>query len=373
MRKSIPFLSCIMVFATLPAFAQDTIIDALPENPESGKCYAKCIEPDEYNEEQVRVMVSPAYKTLEIVPAEYETITETVVIKPAEKKYKYIPATYRTVYDTIITKEDYNDLDILPEEFRDDLENIEIKSAYGKWIAGEKDPDCPSINKEDCRIFHFKEFEAVYRDVPIKRLVKNQTTSKKLVEGKYTVIERQVEVTPGRTEEEIIPEVTKEVTRQVLAKDESTREIEVPAEYEEVAKQVMVKAGGMSVWREVPCTITEELEVLPILWNLGSAELTPAAKRIIDEKLYAAAQKKKNSIVEITSHTDARGSNESNQSLSERRAKSVAEYLISKGIKKGRILAIGYGESRLKNDCADGVTCSESKHAANRRTEFRLY
>ena len=73
------------------------------------------------------------------------------------------------------------------------------------------------------------------------------------------------------------------------------------------------------------------------------------------------------------SHTDSRGSTASNQSLSERRSKSVVEYLSQKGIKTSRMIAVGYGESRLLNNCSDGVKCSESEHYKNRRTEFKFY
>lgn len=357
------------------AFGQGSVSaqDGLPSNPEDGKCYAKCIEPDEYKEEAVKVMTKPAYKKLEIVPAEYKTEVEKIVVKPASKKYTYVPATYKTVYDTIWTKDTYNKLSIVPADFRDDLETVEIKSAYGKWVAGEKDPDCPSIDPDDCRVFHYKEYPAVSRDVGVERLVKNETPDSKEIVGKYVVESREVEVTPARYDEEAIPEVTKEITKSVLVKDESTKQIDVPAEYSEVTKRVLVKAGGMSVWKEVPCTVPDDAIVLPIVWNLGSAELTASAKSIIDNKLIVAAKKKKGTIVEVGSHTDARGSSESNQRLSEKRAKSVAEYLISEGIDKERIIAIGYGESNLKNECADGVSCNESKHSANRRTEFKLY
>jgi len=67
-----------------------------------------------------------------------------------------------------------------------------------------------------------------------------------------------------------------------------------------------------------------------------------------------------------------RGSKTSNQALSERRAQSVVNYLIAKGINNSRLVGNGYGETRLKNRCADGVSCTERDHASNRRTEFRL-
>jgi len=76
--------------------------------------------------------------------------------------------------------------------------------------------------------------------------------------------------------------------------------------------------------------------------------------------------------ISIASHTDARGSDASNQSLSDRRAKSVMAYLLAKGVDKKLISGKGYGETRLTNKCSNGVKCSEAQHRANRRTTFRV-
>ncbi len=347
--------------------------DGLPENPEPGKCYAKCVTPDEYQEETVRVMVKPAFTRLEVVPAEYKDVTETVIVKPESKKYILEEAEYRTVYDTIWIKDPYNKLTVVDEEFSDDVETVEVKSKTGRWVAGAKDPDCPSINPEDCRVLHYVEIPAVNKDIPIKKKVKDQTTTSRRIIGEYQVVERQETVKEPNYRTEVIPAVTKEITKTVLVKDETTENVEVPAEYMEVTKRVLTKQGGLSVWREVPCTIPSRGDVLPINYNVGSADLTTTSLRLIDEKLLKLMQEDKNTIVEIGSHTDARGSAEANQRLSERRAKSVVEYLISKGINKDRLLAVGYGETQPINECIDGVSCSDSKHAANRRTEFKVF
>jgi len=47
-------------------------------------------------------------------------------------------------------------------------------------------------------------------------------------------------------------------------------------------------------------------------------------------------------------------------------------YLISKGITKKRLVAKGYGETKLLNHCKNGVECSEEEHQVNRRTEFMI-
>lgn len=75
-------------------------------------------------------------------------------------------------------------------------------------------------------------------------------------------------------------------------------------------------------------------------------------------------------IIHIESHTDSRGSHEYNEQLSERRAQSTMKWLIDQGISKERLSAKGYGETRLINECSDGVSCSEEAHQLNRRSMF---
>lgn len=75
-----------MLFALCCAIAlqaQEQYLDKLPENPEPGKCYAKCIVPDEFDVETTQVVEIPAHKVLEVVSAEYKLVREEVVIRPA--------------------------------------------------------------------------------------------------------------------------------------------------------------------------------------------------------------------------------------------------------------------------------------------------
>lgn len=74
--------------------------------------------------------------------------------------------------------------------------------------------------------------------------------------------------------------------------------------------------------------------------------------------------------IEAGSHTDSRGKRAYNKRLSYRRAKSVVDFIISKGISPLRIISKGYGESQPINGCVDGVRCFARQHALNRRTEF---
>lgn len=76
--------------------------------------------------------------------------------------------------------------------------------------------------------------------------------------------------------------------------------------------------------------------------------------------------------VEVGSHTDCRSSAEYNQTLSQNRANASVDYVVSQGIARDRITGKGYGESKLLNECADGVNCTEAQHAINRRTEMKV-
>lgn len=80
--------------------------------------------------------------------------------------------------------------------------------------------------------------------------------------------------------------------------------------------------------------------------------------------------------IELSSHTDCRGTATYNMELSKKRAESAVEYIATQGIEKKRMTAAGYGESRLVNYCqCEGdfeVKCAEERHQANRRTEFKI-
>lgn len=85
-------------------------------------------------------------------------------------------------------------------------------------------------------------------------------------------------------------------------------------------------------------------------------------------KLVQIMQNNPNMRVKIESHTDSKGSDEYNLKLSDRRAKTTMQYIVSKGIAANRLEARGYGESQPKLDC--GENCTDEQNAINRRSEF---
>lgn len=76
--------------------------------------------------------------------------------------------------------------------------------------------------------------------------------------------------------------------------------------------------------------------------------------------------------IELSSHTDSRGGDTYNMDLSQKRAESVVDFLVSRGIARDRMKAMGYGETQLLNPCSQGIECPEEKHQQNRRTEVKI-
>ena len=341
----------------------------LPANPEPGKCYVKCITKDTFKEVTETLQVYPAYTTLEVVPATYKTVEETVLVKEATERYTYTPATYETVDVSYLSKEGRTDLSVVPATFGRDSRTFETYPATSGWEYKILE-DCPSVNKDDCVAACFVEYPASFRDVQFTTLATDASTTSNPVPERMSTYKKRVIKTPARMDKIEIPAEYKTITRQVVDTPATTRSNTVPARNETVTRTILDVKGGITTWEEVECALLDPT-VIPIFYELASARLTPASKRVIDETLLPILNDKPVSI-EILSHTDSRGNDDYNMSLSQQRANSVVNYLVSKGISRSRLSAKGYGESRLTNRCSNGVDCAESEHQRNRRTEFRI-
>jgi len=108
-----------------------------------------------------------------------------------------------------------------------------------------------------------------------------------------------------------------------------------------------------------------------VYYGLNEHKFNDAGQRVMD-KVVQIMNANPNLNIELSSHTDSRAADKFNQNLSQKRAKFAVDYIISKGIDKKRLLAVGFGESKLINKCGNNVTCTEEEHAQNRRTEFKI-
>ncbi|WP_200974719.1 OmpA family protein [Echinicola sp. 20G] len=104
-----------------------------------------------------------------------------------------------------------------------------------------------------------------------------------------------------------------------------------------------------------------------IYYDLDKADIRPDAAIELD-KLVKILMDNPEIKIELSSHTDARSSDEYNRDLSQRRAESAVNYIVSQGISRDRLVAKGYGEEQLIIENAQ----TEEEHQTNRRTEFKV-
>lgn len=365
MKKTLQYLLLFVFF--IAGYGMTAQTDGLPTNPKPGKCYVKCVTKAEFGTETVRIMTKPSYTTLEVVPATYKTVYDTVLVKEAAKRYEFTPAEYEVVDVPYVSKATSSRLEVVPAVLGDDSEEIKIYPETSGWEY-EAYP-CPDPRKEDCQTLCWKEYPARYTTVDKKTLTSDASTKEIAIPETNATYQKRVVSKPAAIKEIEIPAEYDVIARQVVDQPATTRKTTVPAEYKEVTKTVLVKAGGLTVWEEVDCELLTPTE-LSILWDFNSAVLNNAAKREIDRELIALMKDKPAISIELSSHTDSRGNDDYNMALSQRRADAVKSYIVSQGVKGDRIISKGYGESRLKNHCSNGVECSEELHQVNRRTEF---
>lgn len=117
--------------------------------------------------------------------------------------------------------------------------------------------------------------------------------------------------------------------------------------------------------------VGKTFELENIYYDFDKHNIRPDAAAVLDE-LVRTLRDNPTLRIELSSHTDSRGSDAYNLALSQRRAQSAVDYLVSRGIARDRMVAMGYGETRLVNGCGNGVPCSREDHQANRRTEVTV-
>jgi len=159
-------------------------------------------------------------------------------------------------------------------------------------------------------------------------------------------------------------------------------EIEVLKEpgYESNKAKIEIPNNVNKVIKDIPLNWTKNcnpndliclLNINPILFDLDKYYINSRAAKEL-KKVYVALTKYPEIKIEISSHTDSRGSNEYNQKLSINRANETKSWLVKRGIDPSRLITNGYGEFDLENYCNDNIECEEDEHQVNRRSVFTI-
>lgn len=148
----------------------------------------------------------------------------------------------------------------------------------------------------------------------------------------------------------------------VLADFESNASKVAPANDQKVSATIALKPIEEII-------VEDQIVLNPILFDLDKSNIKAQAAFELD-KVVAVMNKYPEMVIAVGAHTDSRATDAYNLRLSEARAQSTVQYIISKGISGKRISGKGYGESQPKVSCGD--TCSEADHQLNRRSEFTI-
>ncbi|MBN2779169.1 MAG: OmpA family protein [Bacteroidales bacterium] len=178
------------------------------------------------------------------------------------------------------------------------------------------------------------------------------------------------------TEENPVPEISAGVYQTTLNCDETYMIHGTNSDFFAQSQQITTQCETMNDTVFVQLVfdrivIDKPIVIENIYYDYDKWNIRPDAAIELD-KIVALLIENPQIIIELGSHTDARGTKWYNENLSQKRAESAVQYIVSNGIAKDRITAKGYGEYQLVNKCADGVKCSEEEHQLNRRTEFKV-
>ena len=205
-------------------------------------------------------------------------------------------------------------------------------------------------------------------DVLITAIVTDSKTGEALSGASVGIYDTQGNMLSTKTTDangvaEFIIECETDTQLQVLMTDFESASVDVGGTSEE---EVSVDIALNPIEKII---VDDEVVLNPIYFEFDKSNITAQAAFELD-KLVQIMNKYPELVIRAESHTDHIGSATYNQKLSERRALTTVQYVISKGIDETRITGVGKGENEPKIDC--GSKCSKEDRAANRRSEFHI-
>ena len=230
-----------------------------------------------------------------------------------------------------------------------------------------------------------QEFESVKEDYSTVGKTASDSTFKNFVlvsnvDAAFTIVDEKTKQNLRNAKVEIVNNKTNQIIS-VTTNEKGLIELKLPRNNEfEVrvshANYIDSKTSFSSVTKDKVMASTiglNKIEVGAVLaikdlnYDYNKWNIKPESKVELN-KVVAFLKENPNVKIELSSHTDSRGLAEFNLNLSKKRNQSCTDYLVSKGVKKDRVIGKWYGESMLLNKCADSVKCSEGEHWKNRRT-----
>lgn len=234
---------------------------------------------------------------------------------------------------------------------KDDIYSFKRKSFEETKTASD-----PSDKNNKPNITIYQSTNNHYTEIKIdketaRRILTEEELSNKLPAGIYESRVSVPEILPETIAENETPEI------------EETKEAMIESMKPLPTFDLMVKSNRF--------VVGEIFELNNLYYGFNKQQTNEQGTKELD-RLIAFMQKNPNMEIELSAHTDSRGRNRYNTWLSRKRAEKAMEYMVGHGISANRIIAKGYGETKLRNNCKDGVDCEEKYHQSNRRTEIKI-
>ena len=226
--------------------------------------------------------------------------------------------------------------------------------------GGEGDDDIYSFSIYKCK----EDVKGVITDSRTGAPIQNAVVQLMNEKGE-TILEQKT----GKSGTYLFEKMDCEMKLVVVASKENYRNTNKNTETLDINKEVIVANLNLE-----SLIIENQIIINPIYFDFDLSNIREDAEYEL-EHIVTVMNSNPDLVIKIESHTDSRGTKNYNRNLSDRRAKSTRDYLISRGIATNRIeSAIGFGEDSLLNNCDDANTskCTEVEHQKNRRSYFYI-
>jgi outer membrane protein OmpA-like peptidoglycan-associated protein len=258
--------------------------------------------------------------------------------------------------------------------FKINLSASEAAINLGKPVNSEKDDFSFSFNKlQDVGYFSSNRsgLDAIYTALPICKAnslvtVTDKKTGQIIINALVTISDSNENILSSKA-----TNADGKVTFDLQCNTEYLLKISA-SNYEDKSatlSKIVTGESTISVPLDPFEVIITETEVLlkNVYFDFNKSNITSQGAAELD-KLVKVMKDNPNMVIFVKSHTDSKGSAAYNLKLSEQRAQSTVQYIISKGIESERISGKGFGNAEPKINCE--TDCSEEQHSQNRRSEF---
>ncbi|WP_321539641.1 OmpA family protein [Flavobacterium piscinae] len=288
-----------------------------------------------------------------------------------EENFPFVTEDNKTLYFASSGRQGFGGLDV----FAYDMTKGE-STNLGKPINSEKDDFAFSLNAEKNIGFlstNRSGVDNIYLATPVCgveviTVVTDAKTGKALANAKVAIVDEK---------KNVIATETSGANGEVAYYVECNKAYTIQASKDGYESNTFAVATSKGEARKVDAALNpidvivteKEIVLNAIFFEFNKSNITQEGAFELD-KLVQVLQNNKNMVILVKSHTDNRGSEAYNLRLSDARAKSTVQYILSKGISKEQISGKGMGETEPKVDCKE--TCGEEQHAQNRRSEFLI-